>query len=79
MLKKLRNIAVILAFAALSALFMGANAKEDPEPQAYVLMEAETHTVLNELNADKRAHSLRERQQYQGSGHMARKRRQYDC
>ncbi|WP_303805660.1 D-alanyl-D-alanine carboxypeptidase family protein [Ruminococcus flavefaciens] len=54
MLKKLRNIAVILVFAALSALFMGANAKEEPEPQAYVLMEAETHTVLNELNADKR-------------------------
>ena len=54
MLRKLRTAAFILTAAALSALFIGAVEKEEHEPQAYVLMEADTHTVLNELNADKR-------------------------
>lgn len=54
MLRKLRTWAAFIAICVFSALFMGAAESEEPEPKAYVLMEAETHTVLNELNADKR-------------------------
>ncbi|WP_024859397.1 D-alanyl-D-alanine carboxypeptidase family protein [Ruminococcus flavefaciens] len=54
MLRKLRTWAAFIAICVFSALFMGAVESEEPEPKAYVLMEAETHTVLNELNADKR-------------------------
>ena len=54
MLRKICTAALIIFAAVLSAVFMGAVEKEEPEPKAYVLMEAETQTGLNGLNADKR-------------------------
>ena len=54
MLDKLRCIPFIVAALAVLAVFMGAARNEGPEPEAYVLMEADTRSVLNEKNADKR-------------------------
>ncbi|MBR0511230.1 MAG: D-alanyl-D-alanine carboxypeptidase [Ruminococcus sp.] len=54
MLDKLRCIPFIAASLAVLAVFMGAARNEGPEPEAYVLMEADTRSVLNEKNADKR-------------------------
>ena len=54
MLRKLGTAVIVLAVCVISALFIGAAKKEEPEPKAYVLMEAETRTILNELSADKR-------------------------
>ena len=53
MLKKLRILPFLFIIAMFSALVIGADVKEAPEPAAYVLMEAETLTVLNEMNSNK--------------------------